>query len=88
MHFTPASLSAALRHSGFTGIRITPALHTGHWALSIQHALRRGRTDCAGLVSGRSWYYPFMLILTIPMNCLQMTLRKTGVMRFEARKPA
>ncbi len=85
-HFTPDSLRAALRHAGFVDVEIAPALHTGHWALSIQHALRRGRTD--GLVSGRAWYYPLLLVATIPVNCLQMAVMKTGVMRFTASKPS
>ena len=87
-HFTPASLTAALQHCGYTDVRIRPALHTGHWALSIQHLLRRGRTDTAGLASGRSRYYPFMLLLTVPINTVQMALGKTGIIRFEARTPA
>ncbi len=72
---------------GYTEVRISPALHTGHWALSIQHLFRRGRTDTAGLVSGRSRYYPFMLLLTVPINTVQMALRKTGIIRFEAWRP-
>lgn len=87
-HFTPASLTAALRHCGYENVRIRPALHTGHWALSIQHLLRRGRTDTAGLVSGRSRYYPFMLLLTVPINTVQMALGKTGIIRFEAWRPS
>ena len=87
-HFTPKSLRRALEHCGFSDVRIRPALHTGHWALSVQHALRRGRCDDAGLTAGRSWYYPLLLVATIPVNCLQMPLLKTGVMRFQAGKPS
>ena len=85
-HFTPATLEAALRHAGFDDIVIRPALHTGHWALSIQHALRRGRVDCAGLTAGRTWYYPLLLLLTVPVNAVQATVHKTGIMCFEARR--
>ncbi|MEE8116262.1 MAG: class I SAM-dependent methyltransferase [Gemmatimonadales bacterium] len=86
-HFSPATLRRALEHCGFVDIELSPALHTGHWALSIQNALRRNRDDCSGLVSGRTWYYPLFLMITIPINLVQMPLLRTGVMRFRARRP-
>lgn len=86
-HFTPQTLEASLRSRGFEDIVISPALHTGHWALSIQNWLRRGRTDTKGLVSGRTSYYPLFLLATIPINLLQMIGVRTGIMRFEARAP-
>jgi SAM-dependent methyltransferase len=84
--FTPRTLRRVLESCGFVDVRIRPTPHTGHWALSIQHALRRGRTDCAGLTAGRARYYPFLLLATLPVNLIQMPFLKTGVMHFEARK--
>lgn len=86
-HFTPLTLERTLQYCGFESIKIFPSLHTGHWALSIQHFLRQGKTTPIGLTSGRAWYYPFFLLLTIPVNLIQMLFNKTGVMRFEACKP-
>ena len=85
--FTPTTLRRLLESCGFERIRITPALHTGHWALSFQNWMRKSKTDCSDLNRGRTWYYPFFLLLTIPINLLQMLLMKTGIMRFEAFKP-
>jgi SAM-dependent methyltransferase len=86
-HFTPQALHQVLEKCGFINIRISPALHTGHWALSLQNWIRRNQNDLNGLSSGRTWYYPFFLLLTLPINILQFLFFKTGVMRFEAQHP-
>lgn len=86
-HLTPATLRGLLAQCGFEDIRVTPALHTGHWALSIQNALRRNNHTLNGLISGRVWYYPLFLVATLPLNLLQYPFLKTGVMQFIARKP-
>lgn len=86
-HFTPQTLKKTIEHCGLETVSITPALHTGHWALSIQNALRRKKGSCDDLTSGRTWYYPLFLLLLIPMNLIQLLFVRTGVMRFEARKP-
>jgi SAM-dependent methyltransferase len=85
-HFTVTTLRRVLELTGFDSVSIFPSLHTGHWALSIQNWLRRSRTDSGGLTSGRAWYYPLFLVLTIPINLLQMPGLKTGVMSFAARR--
>ena len=86
-HFTPKTLKRALEQEGFSSVRVYAALHTGHWACSIQNFLRRNRFDDAGLTNGRTWYYPLLLLAFVPVNALQMLLLKTGTMRFECRKP-
>ena len=86
-HLTPATLRRALSATGFDDVVVRPSLHTGHWALSVQNWLRRKHRDAAGLRSGRAWYFPPLLVATIPVNALQMVLFKTGVMRFEATRP-
>ena len=85
-HFSPQTLRQAFERFEFEAIEIAPAIHTGHWELSIQNALRRKRSDCKNLVSGRTWYYPFLLVLTVPINALQMPLLQTGIMSFRVRK--
>lgn len=86
-HFTPNSLRQTLEKAGFVDVQITPALHTGHWALSFQNYFRRHCKGIEGLVNGRTWYYPFFLLFTLPVNVIQYFINKTGVMRFQARRP-
>lgn len=86
-HFTPATLRQTLEACGFENIKITASLHTGHWASSLQNFLRRNRQDTKGLICGRTFFYPFILIAAIPVNLLQMLCLKTGLMNFEASKP-
>jgi SAM-dependent methyltransferase len=85
-HFTPQTLGDTLARAGFRDVSISPSLHTGHWALSFQNFFRRSATSLKGLKSGRTWYYPLFLLLTIPVNVIQYPLLKTGVMRFKARR--
>jgi SAM-dependent methyltransferase len=85
-HFTPKTLRRLLERAGFADVVIRPALHTGHWALSIQNWLRGPRRDTSGLRSGRAWYFPLLLLATIPINSIQMPMMKTGVIRFEATR--
>ena len=87
-HFTPQSLAQLLGAAGFEAPQISPALHTGHWALSIQNWLRRGRADTRGLRSGRAVYYPALLLATLPINLLQLAGTHTGIVRFRASRPA
>jgi len=83
-HFTPATLARLLASAGFSSVVVRPSLHTGHWALSVQNWMRRNRYDTEGLRSGRTWYYPLLLLAFLPINLLQMPAHATGVMRFEA----
>lgn len=85
-HFTPRTLSETLQRSGFEALSIDPVLHTGHWALSVQNALRRHTRNCRDLTSGRAWYYPALLVALLPINVLEVWLSKTGVIRFQARR--
>jgi SAM-dependent methyltransferase len=55
-HFSPATLRRALENAGFVMVRVQPALHTEHWACSIQNFLRRRRFDDVGLTNGRARY--------------------------------
>jgi SAM-dependent methyltransferase len=83
-HFTPEILRHCLERCGFSKIKISPSLHTGTCALSVQTLFRCNKDNCDDLKFGRTWYYPFWLVLLIPINLLAMPLLKTGVMKFEA----
>lgn len=85
-HFTPITLDRCLKETGFSDIKIKPALHTGHWALSFQNFFRRNLKTEIGLKNGRTWYYPLFLMATIPVNIFAMFFKKTGVMDFCATK--
>ena len=83
--YSPKTLRAHLERTGFEEIAVTPKLHTGHWALSIQNWIQSFRP--ARIVQGRTWYYPSLLLAFIPLNMIQMLLNCTGAMGFVARKP-
>ncbi len=85
--FTPETLRRSLERAGFDAVEVTPSLHTGHWALSVQNWLSR-RGAGGRLVAGRAWYFPLLLLAAVPVNLLQMPLLRTGVMRFSARRAA
>ena len=85
-HFTPSTLTQTMSTAGLEAVRIRPAMHPGHFALSIQTLLRRGRNDTNGLVSGRTPYFPILSLALLPVALLQMPGIHSGVMRFEGRK--
>ncbi len=85
--FTPASLTRMFTRAGFEGPHLLFLLHTSHWALSVQNWLQARIWGRTRLRNGRAWYYPFLLVLFIPVNTLQKWLRCTGIMGFTARKP-
>jgi hypothetical protein len=85
--FTPATMTALLEKAGFVDVRISYLLHTGHWALSVQNLLQSYRLTRTHLSNGRAWYYPFLLVVFIPVNLLAQVLGMTGIIGFVARKP-
>lgn len=86
LHFTPETLSNLFLRTGLTTVRISPELHTGHWASSVQNRLQDHLFVCS-LRNGRALYYPLLLALFIPLNALQAIFLKTGIMSFIAARP-
>ncbi len=84
--FVPTTLTQLFRTVGLDTVKISPELHTGHWAGSVQNYLQSGPLVLT-LHNGRTWYYPFLLALFVPLNALQALFLKTGIMSFIAQKP-
>ena len=84
--FTPKTLAALFTRAGLSTVRISPELHTGHWAGSVQNFLQNTPLKTT-LRNGRAPYYPLLLALFVPINILQALLGKTGIMSFIAKKP-
>ena len=55
------------------------------WALSMQSALRRRRIDRSR--RPRSFYYPLLLLFTLPLNAVDFCFGGTAFMSAIARKP-
>ncbi len=88
--FTPDILRQRLQAAGFDQIRITHELNTSHWALSVQNFLQRGVEDLRrnpAIKHGRSGLYLPLVLLFIPVNLLSVLLRRSGCLKFYARKP-
>jgi SAM-dependent methyltransferase len=89
--FGPRFLRQLLAQCGYHDIRISHQLNTSHWALSVQNYLQRNRADLRNnpaIDHGRSRYYVPLLLLFIPINVVCVLMRKSGCLKFSARKPA
>lgn len=84
--FSPDVMKKMLTDAGYTNIRFQYPLHTGHWALSVQNLIE-SRHGTKRLKNGRAWYYPFLLLLFVPINLIQKLCGYTGIMSFQAQKP-
>jgi SAM-dependent methyltransferase len=88
--FSSAFLSGLLQRAGFVDVKIQHQLNTSHWALSVQNYCQRKSADLRNnpaLRHGRSRYYVPLLLLFIPVNIVCVFLRKSGCIKFSARKP-
>jgi SAM-dependent methyltransferase len=89
--FSGEFLTRLLQDAGFEDVQIQHQLNTSHWALSVQNFLQRKVTDLRhnpALRHGRSRYYVPLLLLFIPVNIVCVVMRKSGCIKFSARKPA
>lgn len=88
--FSARFLGALLHQAGFAGVDLSHQLNTSHWALSVQNFMQRNRTGLADnphLKHGRSRLYVPLLLAFIPINLVCVLFRKSGCVRFTARKP-
>jgi len=81
----PRNLSRLAVRLGFDVVDISPSLHTGHWAGSVQNLLQCKQHGMR-LKKGRAWYFPLLLMLFLPLNAIQYMAGKTGIMSFTLRK--
>jgi len=79
------NLKQLAQRTGFNLVETRASLHTGHWAGSVQNYCEKSSRG-GNLTLGRAAYYPLLLVLFIPINCLQFLLNKTGVLSFILQK--
>lgn len=87
--FGPQHLQQLLEQCGYEDIHISHQLNTSHWALSVQNYLQRNTQDLRNnpaIKHGRSRYYVPLLLLFIPVNVICVLMRKSGCLKFSARK--
>ena len=88
--YTPQRLQALLQETGYSEVRISHQLNTSHWALSVQNFMQRKVSDLRNnpaIDHGRGRFYVPLLLLFIPVNLLCVLARKSGCIKFSARKP-
>lgn len=89
--FTPQLLEKVLEDAGFTDVKLSHQLNTSHWALSVQNFLQRNVANLRKnpkILHGRSRYYVPLLLLFIPINLVCVLAKRSGCIKFTARKPA
>ncbi|MDH4042815.1 MAG: class I SAM-dependent methyltransferase [Gammaproteobacteria bacterium] len=88
--FNASFLLRLLKESGFEDVQLSHQLNTSHWALSVQNFLQRNVAnlrDNPAIRHGRSRYYVPLLLLFIPINIVCVLMKKSGCVKFSARKP-
>lgn len=85
--FTPKTHRTMFEKAEFASVTFSYPLHTGHWALAFQNFLQSKKLTKTTLTNGRSWYYPFLLLATVPPNLVQKMTGYTGIIGFVAKKP-
>lgn len=84
--FSRRGLARLLERSGFTGVSLRSAPHA-QAALSVQNWL----LSCglrSRLEFGRARYFSALLLLSLPFEAAAKALDRSGVIDFEARRPA
>lgn len=88
--FNSHFLAQLLRDTGFVDVEISHQLNTSHWSLSVQNYLQRNVKNLRenpAISFGRSHYYALLLLLFIPVNIVCVLMKKSGCIKFSARKP-
>lgn len=88
MLFTPATIRRAAERAGLEVVWIRHAIQPAHIALSLQHWLQSRRRGRLPLVNGRAFYYPYLLVLLLPLAIAQAVQHRSGVINFGLRRRA
>ncbi len=83
--FDRATVVRLLEGAGLRVERVSSQINSCGWALSVQCALRRRGLDRSR--RPRSFYYPVLLLLLLPLNLLDLGFGGTAFMAATARKP-
>lgn len=84
--FNPKGLKVLFEQNGFKLKQISHKLDTSHWALSLQNFLQSKNITKTKLKLGRTFYYPFLLLMLLPLNMIQKIFRATGIIQFICQK--
>ena len=85
--FNADNLRRALEDAGFADVRIAPRLRTVGWSAGIQNVLA-DRFGVRVPAEGRVRWYPFLIVLCLPLTILQALLDRPATIAFTARKRA
>ena len=84
--FSPDVLKFIAEIAGFDKVvDINYALNTEGWALGVQFLIQERLIKKH--IKKRAFYYPLLLVLFMPIVCLQKLFKVTGVIEFIFRKP-
>ncbi len=79
--FDTNNLRLVAERAGFEVRSIANMLQPAHWALSVQNALKAVRDDLT-IRNGRSRLFTPMLLLSLPINLVQMAVSRTSLVEF------
>lgn len=85
--FDTHNLRMLAERAGFEVRSISNMLQPAHWALSVQNALKAAR-DGLTIRNGRSRLFTPMLLLSLPINLIQMAVSRTSLVEFVFAMPA
>ena len=83
--FTTNNINILAEKSGFRVKSIRNLLQPAHWALSVQNLMQSSGLK-TGLNNGRCPYFTLLIVLSLPINILQMWLSKTSLVEFVFEK--
>ena len=83
--FDRATLRRLLEGAGLVDVRVASEINSCGWALSVQSELRRLGVDRSR--RPRSFYYSLLLLMFLPVNVVDWSLRATAFMSATAHRP-
>lgn len=83
--FNKDNISMLANREGFEVVRISDLLQPAHWALSVQNWIQNSPFRNK-LKNGRSFYFPVLLILALPLNVFQLLCSQTSSIEFVLKK--
>jgi 2-polyprenyl-3-methyl-5-hydroxy-6-metoxy-1,4-benzoquinol methylase len=84
--FDRSTVRRLVGRGGMQVEKVSSEINSCGWALSVQSSLRRRGWDRSR--APRSFYYPLLLVMLLPLNLLDLAAGGTAFMSVIARKPA
>ena len=83
--FTERTIRNYLHKAGFVDVSINHTFNPGGWALGLQFLLEEKLHK--RIYPGRTWYFPYLLVLSMPLGLIQLLMKKADAINFIGRKP-